>query len=38
MEEFKRQFINFLLNTGALKIFDNSKDDRTLKSKRISPW
>jgi orotidine-5'-phosphate decarboxylase len=38
MEEYKEKFINFLLNTGALKVFENSSDDRTLKSKRISPW
>lgn len=38
MEEYKRKFIDFLLNTGSLKVFENSSDDRTLKSKRISPW
>jgi orotidine-5'-phosphate decarboxylase len=38
MEQYKQDFINFLLQTGALKVFDNSSDDRTLKSKRISPW
>lgn len=38
MDDYKRQFINFLLNTGALKVFDNPSDDRTLKSKRSSPW
>jgi len=38
MEEYKRNFIEYLLQTGALKIFDDSSDDRTLKSKRISPW
>ena len=38
MEDYKREFINFLLKTGALKVFDNPSDDRTLKSKRISPW
>ncbi len=34
MEVYKAQFINFLLETGALKI----GGDFTLKSKRISPW
>ena len=38
MEEYKLRFIDFLLNTGALKVFENSLDDRTLKSGRISPW
>lgn len=38
MEEYKLKFIDFLLKTGALKIFENSSDDKTLKSKRISPW
>ena len=38
MEEYKVKFIDFLLKTGALKVFDNPSDDRTLKSKRISPW
>lgn len=38
MEEYKIKFIDFLLKTGALKVFDNPSDDRTLKSKRISPW
>jgi len=38
MEQFKYDFIEFLLNTGALKVFEDPKDDRTLKSKRISPW
>ncbi len=38
MENYKREFIEFLLNTGALKVFDDPNDDRTLKSKRISPW
>lgn len=37
-EEYKAKFIDFLLNTRALKVFENSSDDRTLKSKRISPW
>ena len=34
MEDYKVDFINFLLKTGALKI----GGDFTLKSKRISPW
>ena len=38
MEEYKAQFIQFLLQTGALKVFENPDEDRTLKSKRISPW
>ncbi|MDO8508158.1 MAG: orotidine 5'-phosphate decarboxylase / HUMPS family protein [Nanoarchaeota archaeon] len=38
MEEYKAKFIDFLLKTGALKVFENPSDDRTLKSKRISPW
>ena len=38
MEDYKREFINFLLKAGALKVFYNPSDDRTLKSKRISPW
>jgi len=38
MEEYKSKFIDFLLKTGALKVFENPSDDRTLKSKRISPW
>ncbi len=38
MEKYKSRFIDFLLKTGALKVFDNPSDDRTLKSKRISPW
>jgi orotate phosphoribosyltransferase len=38
MEEYKKNFIEFLLKTGALKIFENPSDDRMLKSKRISPW
>ena len=38
MEDYKARFIEFLLKTGALKVFENPSDDRTLKSKRISPW
>ncbi len=34
MEQYKAQFIEFLLSTKALKI----GDDFNLKSKRISPW
>jgi orotate phosphoribosyltransferase len=38
MEEYKQDFIQFLLETGSLKIFENPSDDRTLKSGRVSPW
>lgn len=38
MEQYKEKFIDFLFNTGSLKIFENPSDDKTLKSKRISPW
>ncbi len=38
MEKYKEEFIRFLWKTGALKVFDNPQDDRTLKSKRTSPW
>ncbi|MFA5019730.1 MAG: orotidine 5'-phosphate decarboxylase / HUMPS family protein [Candidatus Pacearchaeota archaeon] len=38
MEEYKVKFIDFLLKTGALKVFESPSEDRTLKSKRISPW
>ena len=38
MEEYKREFIEFLLTSGALKVFGSSSDDRTLKGGRISPW
>ena len=38
MEDYKKEFIDFLLKTGALKVFEDSRDDRALKSKRISPW
>ncbi|MEK6933342.1 MAG: orotidine 5'-phosphate decarboxylase / HUMPS family protein [Nanoarchaeota archaeon] len=37
MEEYKRKFIEFAFANG-LKVFKNSAEDRTLKSKRISPW
>ncbi len=37
MEEDKQGFIEFLFANG-LKVFDNPADDKTLKSKRISPW
>ena len=37
MEEYRSKFIDFLLKTGALKVFENPADDRTLKSKRVSP-
>lgn len=38
MYEYKAKFIEFLLKNNALKVFENPSDDRTLKSKRISPW
>ena len=41
VEQFKRDFVKFLLSTQpdpSLRVFDKSSDDRTLKSKRISPW
>jgi orotidine-5'-phosphate decarboxylase len=38
MEAYKAKFIDFLLKTGALRVFESPSDDRTLKSKRISPW
>lgn len=34
MEEYKADFIEFLLKTGALRV----GGDFTLKSKRSSPW
>ena len=37
MDEGKRRFIEFLLANGLI-LSDNPKDDRTLKSGRISPW
>ncbi len=37
MDENKRKFIGFAFENG-LQVFENSTDDRTLKSKRISPW
>ncbi len=38
MDEHKSEFIEFLLRTGALKVFEDPAEDRILKSKRISPW
>lgn len=38
MEDYKFKFVDFLLKTGALKVFENSSEDRILNSKRISPW
>ena len=38
MEQYKRDFIQFLLKTGALKLSDGLSPDWTLKSKRSSPW
>ncbi len=37
MGDYKKEFIEFLFAHG-LRVFENSSDDRTLKSKRISPW
>src|SRR3989344_3185331 len=39
MEDYKKEFIDFLLEKSALKVFEDPKDDRTLKSKRpFSTW
>ncbi|MBS3076095.1 orotidine 5'-phosphate decarboxylase [Candidatus Pacearchaeota archaeon] len=39
MEDYKKEFIDFLLEKSALKVFENPSDDRTLKSKRpFSTW
>ncbi len=39
MKEYKARFIDFLLEKGALKVFEDPKDDRALKSKRpFSTW
>ncbi len=39
MEDYKKEFIRFLLEKGALKVFEDPKDDRALKSKRpFSTW
>ncbi len=39
MEDYKIDFINFLLNTGALKVGNGPIDGLfSLKSKRTSPW
>ena len=38
MEDYKKEFINFLLKPGALQVFEDSSKDRSLKSKRLSPW
>lgn len=38
MDEYKREFVRFLLETGALAVFDDSSKDRKLKSGRVSPW
>jgi len=37
LTDSKRQFIGFAFENG-LQVFADPKDDRTLKSKRISPW
>lgn len=38
MEKYKEEFIRFLIDSQALKVFYNRDDDRKLKSARISPW
>ena len=38
MEDYKREFIKYLLETSALQIFEDAAKDKTLKSKRTSPW
>src|SRR3989344_3594404 len=38
MEQYKVDFVKFLLETGALGVFEDKTHDRTLKSGRISPW
>ncbi len=37
MHEHQRTFLQFAFANG-LRVFENAADDRTLKSKRISPW
>ena len=34
MENYKREFVEFLLAKNALRVFEDPKDDRALKSKR----
>ena len=38
MEEYKSNFIRFLLDNNALKVSEGPDKDFTLKSKRLSPW
>ncbi len=39
MEEYKKEFIDFLLEKDSLKVFEDPKDDRKLKSQRpFSTW
>ena len=39
MENYKREFVEFLLAKNALRVFEDPKDDRALKSKRpFSTW
>ncbi|MBI3623125.1 orotidine 5'-phosphate decarboxylase [Candidatus Pacearchaeota archaeon] len=37
MDDHKKEFIQFAFENG-LRVFENPSDDRTLKSKRGSPW
>ena len=37
MDEGKRKLIKFLFDNG-LGVFEDPANDRTLKSKRLSPW
>lgn len=37
MDEHRRKFLDFAFANG-LKVFEDSQDDRSLKSGRISPW
>ncbi|MBS3066833.1 orotidine 5'-phosphate decarboxylase [Candidatus Pacearchaeota archaeon] len=38
MQTYKQELITFLIKTGALSVFDSPENDRSLKSKRLSPW
>ncbi len=37
-DDYKEGFVRFLLETGALRVFDDPREDRRLKNGRISPW
>jgi orotidine-5'-phosphate decarboxylase len=37
LDQYKHDFIKFAFENG-LKVFEDPKEDRTLKSKRVSPW